>query len=146
PRVDGSKQNEAATPFRPSRPADAARQHAVHAGNGEPQQPATADDILSVNEVAELLKLSPRTLGEYGARGVLPSVKIGRHRRFSRRQLETLMAAGQEKRGVVIEGVGRSTARPPARRAARATLPRSTPRDRGRALADLGLAPTGAAG
>jgi excisionase family DNA binding protein len=68
----------------------------VHAGNGEPhQQPATADDILSVNEVAELLKLSPRTVGEYGARGVLPSVKIGRHRRFSRRQLETLIAVGQ---------------------------------------------------
>jgi excisionase family DNA binding protein len=68
----------------------------VHAGNGEPhQQPATADDILSVNEVAELLKLSPRTVGEYGAGGVLPSVKIGRHRRFSRRQLETLIAVGQ---------------------------------------------------
>jgi excisionase family DNA binding protein len=46
--------------------------------------------------IAELLKLSPRTVGEYAARGVLPSVKIGRHRRFSRRQLEALMAAGQK--------------------------------------------------
>ena|SRR5438309_40885 len=96
-RVDGSEQNEAAAPFRPSRVANATRQHAVNAGNGEPhQQQATADDILSVNEVAEFLKLSPRTVGEYGARGVLPSVKIGRHRRFSRRQLETLIAVGQK--------------------------------------------------
>jgi len=96
-RIDGSKPNEAAAPFRPSRLADATRQHAVHAENSEPHQhPATADDILSVNEVAELLKLSPRTVGEYGARGVLPSVKIGRHRRFSRRQLETLIALGQK--------------------------------------------------
>lgn len=95
--VDGSKQNQTAARFRPSRRADATRQHAMHAEKGEPQQqPATADDILSVNEVAELLKLSPRTVGEYGARGVLPSVKIGRHRRFSRRELESLMAVGQK--------------------------------------------------
>jgi excisionase family DNA binding protein len=99
-RVHASMQNEAAARFRPSRPADATRQHAVRAANGEAhQQPATADDILTVNEVAELLKLSPRTVGEYGARGVLPSVKIGRHRRFSRRQLEALMAVGREPAG-----------------------------------------------
>jgi len=52
---------------------------------------ATADDVLTVNDVATLLQLSPRTVAEYGARGVLPSVKIGRHRRFSRRQLEALV-------------------------------------------------------
>jgi excisionase family DNA binding protein len=54
---------------------------------------AAAADVLTVREAAALLKLSPRTVGEYGARGVLPSVKIGRHRRFSRRQLEALMGA-----------------------------------------------------
>jgi excisionase family DNA binding protein len=54
---------------------------------------ATSADVLTVHEAAALLKLSPRTVGEYGARGVLPSVKIGRHRRFSRRRLEELMAA-----------------------------------------------------
>jgi excisionase family DNA binding protein len=62
--------------------------------NGHRDKPAaTAEDVLTVREVAALFKLSPRTVGEYGARGVLPSVKIGRHRRFSRRQLEALMAA-----------------------------------------------------
>src|SRR5438105_3476356 len=99
-RVDGSTQSKATARFRPSRLADAARQHAARAEIGEAhQQPATADEVLSVNEVAELLKLSPRTVGEYGARGVLPSVKIGRHRRFSRRQLEALMAVGREPAG-----------------------------------------------
>jgi excisionase family DNA binding protein len=57
------------------------------------QEPSTAVDVLTVKEAAALLKLSPRTVGEYGARGVLPSVKIGRHRRFSRRQLEALIGA-----------------------------------------------------
>lgn len=61
--------------------------------------PATAEDVLTVTEVAALFKLSPRTVGEYGARGILPSVKIGRHRRFSRRQLEALMAAGALRSG-----------------------------------------------
>jgi excisionase family DNA binding protein len=56
---------------------------------------ATADDVLTVNQVAPLFKLSPRTVSEYGARGVLPSVKIGRHRRFSRRRLEDLLRAEQ---------------------------------------------------
>lgn len=70
---------------------------AVDAANGQAQrQPATADDVLTVTEVAALLKLSPRTVGEYGARGVLPSVKIGRHRRFSKRQLEGLIGSGLE--------------------------------------------------
>ena len=59
------------------------------------RQHATADDVLTVNEVATLLRLSPRTVAEYGARGVLPSVKIGRHRRFSKRQLEAVMADGR---------------------------------------------------
>jgi excisionase family DNA binding protein len=65
--------------------------HDVHGENA----PATADDVLTVSEVARLLQLSPRTVAEYGARGLLPSVKIGRHRRFSRRQLEAMMAEGQ---------------------------------------------------
>ena len=64
------------------------------------REPATEDDVLTVKEVAALLKISPRTVGEYGARGILPSVKIGRHRRFSKRQLEALMASGQEHDGV----------------------------------------------
>jgi excisionase family DNA binding protein len=56
---------------------------------------ASSDDVLTVSEVAKLFQLSPRTVAEYGARGVLPSVKIGRHRRFSRRQLEHVMTGGR---------------------------------------------------
>jgi excisionase family DNA binding protein len=62
------------------------------------QQPATADDVLTVREVAAMLKLPARTVAEYAARGVLPSVKIGRHRRFSRRELEGLMRSATEDR------------------------------------------------
>ena len=83
-RVDGSKQNEAATPFRPSRPADAARQHAVHAGNGEPQQPATADDILSVNEVGgtinggSFVNVSPAAVSGLALAGSGGSIGVAR--------------------------------------------------------------------
>jgi excisionase family DNA binding protein len=76
----------------------AAPPHDVRIENGHPRgRPARADDVLTVNQVAALFKLSPRTVSEYGARGVLPSVKIGRHRRFSRLQLEALM--GSDKNG-----------------------------------------------
>jgi excisionase family DNA binding protein len=69
--------------------------NAAEVANGQAQrQSAEADDVLTVREVAALLKLSPRTVGEYGARGLLPSVKIGRHRRFSKRQLEGLIGSG----------------------------------------------------
>jgi excisionase family DNA binding protein len=83
-----------------SQPA-ARRPRAVQPPNGEARrQPAEADDVLTVREVAALLKLSPRTVGEYGARGVLPSVKIGRHRRFSKRELEALIASPRDSRAV----------------------------------------------
>lgn len=69
--------------------------------NGQARRrPAEADDVLTVREVAALLKLSPRTVGEYGARGVLPSVKIGRHRRFSKRELEALVSSPRDSRAV----------------------------------------------
>lgn len=73
------------------------RLDAVEVATGHARrQPAEADDVLTVREVAALLKLSPRTVGEYSARGVLPSVKIGRHRRFSKRQLEGLIGSGPQ--------------------------------------------------
>ncbi len=93
-------QRGAADAPRYSGPSDAWRPHAMQTPNGRGRrQPATEDDVLAVKEVAALLKLSPRTVGEYAARGVLPSVKIGRHRRFSKRQLEALMASGEENGG-----------------------------------------------
>ena len=89
-------QDRSAHAVRNQRPAGATPPRAADIDNGHANgRPATAEDVLTVNEVAALFKLSPRTVSEYGARGLLPSVKIGRHRRFSRRQLEAVMASGR---------------------------------------------------
>jgi excisionase family DNA binding protein len=42
------------------------------------------DDLLTADEVAELLHIPRSTVSDYARRGVLPSVKLGRHRRFVR--------------------------------------------------------------
>ncbi len=60
----------------------------------DPTPAATADDVLTAPEAARYLKLPLRTLNEYSAQGRVPSVKLGRHRRFSRRDLEALVSKG----------------------------------------------------
>ncbi len=52
------------------------------------QEPATAADVLTARDVAGYLQLPLRSVHEYAARGELPSVMIGRHRRFLRSQLD----------------------------------------------------------
>ena len=42
------------------------------------------DELLTVDEVAELLHIPRSTVTDYARRGVLPSIKLGRHRRFVR--------------------------------------------------------------
>lgn len=42
------------------------------------------DELLTSEEVAELLHIPRSTVSEYARRGVLPSIKLGRHRRFVR--------------------------------------------------------------
>jgi excisionase family DNA binding protein len=42
------------------------------------------DELLTAVEVAELLHIPPSTGGRYARRSVLPSIKLGRHRRFVR--------------------------------------------------------------
>jgi len=41
-------------------------------------------EILTAREVAGLLRLRESTVGDLARRGELPSVKLGRHRRFVR--------------------------------------------------------------
>lgn len=38
--------------------------------------------LLTLDEAAALLRLRPSTVADYARRGLLPSVRIGRHRRF----------------------------------------------------------------
>lgn len=47
-----------------------------------------AEDLLTAGQVAELLKLRESTVEDYARRDLLPSFKIGKHRRFARAQVE----------------------------------------------------------
>jgi excisionase family DNA binding protein len=40
------------------------------------------DELLTTDQVAELLHMPRSTVEDYARRGVLPSIKLGRHRRF----------------------------------------------------------------
>jgi excisionase family DNA binding protein len=46
------------------------------------------DELMTAREVAELLRMRLSTVEDYARRGLLPSVKVGRHRRFIRSELE----------------------------------------------------------
>lgn len=52
----------------------------------------TRDDILSAVQVAELLQLRRSTVEDYARRGLLPSIKLGRFRRFIRADVEAELA------------------------------------------------------
>jgi excisionase family DNA binding protein len=54
--------------------------------------PATRADILTAREASEYLRVPQRSLYQYAARGELPSVKIGRHRRFRRSSIDRWLA------------------------------------------------------
>ncbi len=45
-------------------------------------------DLLTTREVAAILRVDPGTVKRWLAQGVLGSVKLGRHRRVTRAQLE----------------------------------------------------------
>lgn len=55
------------------------------AGRLEPRfAPSKLDELLTADEVAELLRVPRSTVSDYARRGVLPSIKLGRPRRFVR--------------------------------------------------------------
>lgn len=47
------------------------------------------DEILTVTEVSNYLKIPPTTLYKLAREGVIPSVKVGRHWRFKKTKLES---------------------------------------------------------
>lgn len=48
----------------------------------------TRTDLMTSSEVAALLAVPVSTVGDWARRGVIPSRKLGRHRRFLRREIE----------------------------------------------------------
>ena len=50
------------------------------------------DELLTPGQVAALLQLPQSTVEDYARRGLLPSLKLGRHRRFVRSHVERAVA------------------------------------------------------
>ncbi len=51
------------------------------------------DELLTAKQIAAMLHLRVSTVEEYARRGLLPSVKLGRHRRFLRSEVEEALLA-----------------------------------------------------
>ena len=56
----------------------------------------TRADLMTAGEVAQLLDVPISTVREWGRNGTLPRVKLGRHVRFSRVQVETAILSAAE--------------------------------------------------
>lgn len=58
----------------------------------------TRADLMTAAEVAELLGVPISTVRDWGRRGTLPRVKLGRHIRFVRTQVEAAVLAAHDPR------------------------------------------------
>lgn len=58
-------------------------------GAGRASLPAALDELMTAEQVAALLLLPTSTVKDYARRGVLPSLKLGKHRRFVRSQVQS---------------------------------------------------------
>jgi excisionase family DNA binding protein len=55
--------------------------------------PSALDELMTGQQVAVLLLMPISTVMDYARRGVLPSIKLGKHRRFVRSQVEGAIEA-----------------------------------------------------
>lgn len=55
--------------------------------------PSLLDELMTAQEVADIFRLRVSTVESYARRGLLPSLKVGRHRRFLRSQVEQAVRA-----------------------------------------------------
>jgi excisionase family DNA binding protein len=68
-------------------------------GNGGGGVSLARADLLTADEVAELLQLRPSTVQDYARRGIIPSFKLGRFRRFVRADVEATLELLRESGG-----------------------------------------------
>ena len=61
-------------------------------GADTPRPHSVLDDVMTSAQTAEILGLRVSTVEDYARRGLLPSIKLGRHRRFLRSQVEQAIA------------------------------------------------------
>jgi excisionase family DNA binding protein len=55
---------------------------------GKVELSVALDELMTAEQVAALLLLPASTVKDYARRGVLPSIKLGKHRRFVRSQVQ----------------------------------------------------------
>ena len=48
-------------------------------------------ELMTADQVAEMLQMKRTTVEDYARRGLLPSLKLGRHRRFVRSDVEAAL-------------------------------------------------------
>lgn len=68
--------------------------HPLPAAASQPEyEPASAtlDELMTADQVAALLLLPVSTVKDYARRGLLPSIKLGKHRRFVRAAVQTAL-------------------------------------------------------
>ena len=58
-------------------------------------RPLGREDILDREQVSELLGLRPSTVDDLRRRGDLPAIRLGRHRRFLRADVEQFVVANR---------------------------------------------------
>lgn len=59
----------------------------------KPMSDSLLSELLTSKQVAELLQMKRTTVEDYARRGLLPSLKLGRHRRFVRSDVESALVA-----------------------------------------------------
>lgn len=62
-------------------------------GDSEDVGRSLLDELMTSSQVAALLQMRLSTVESYARRGLLPSVKVGRHRRFVRSDVERALSA-----------------------------------------------------
>ena len=74
--------------------------HAAPCPPGAGRLRLTATDVMTVSEVSDLLHVPVSTIADWGRRGLLPSVKIGRRRLYIRPKIEAQLLDGPEPQGL----------------------------------------------
>lgn len=60
-------------------------------------------EFLTTEEVAEILKVTPQTIGNYIRSGDLPAYRIGRSHRIARKELQSFLLENRETRNAALE-------------------------------------------
>ena len=66
---------------------------------GRAESHARAPDVLTVEQLAEMLQVDEKTVRSLASKGELPGRKVGRHWRFSREAVLDWLASPERRRG-----------------------------------------------